>query len=80
MKAATNLIVIPTPHAVGSLNDLRGIRREMVKVYRETRRGQLDTQSAARLVFILREIARTITESELEERLTMLEDEMGVKK
>ncbi len=80
MTPAPKLALIPTPSSVGSLNDLRGIRREMIKVYRATRRGDLDTRDAARLVFVLREIARTITEGELEERLIALEEEMGMKK
>ena len=60
MAKDSELTVQAPPRAVGSLNDLRGIRREMIKVYRETRRGMLDTKDAARLVYVLREISRTI--------------------
>ncbi len=80
MTPASKLVVLHTPSPVGSLNDLRGIRREMIKVYRATRRGEIDTRDAARLVFMLREIARTITEGELEERLIALEDELSMKR
>jgi len=61
------------PPRIGQLNSLTAVRREMVKVYREARQGQLDRQDASRLVFMLTAIGRLIESSDLEQRLEKVE-------
>lgn len=60
-----------------SLRDIDAIRREMGRVYRDARRGQIETSEAARLVYILGELRKTYEASVLERRLVVLESEHG---
>ena len=62
-----------TPRTRISLRDVDAIRREMARVYRDARRGQLETSQAARLTYMLSEIRKTWEVSVLERRLTALE-------
>lgn len=62
----------PTLRRIG-LRDIDAIRREMSRVYRDARRGQIETTIAARLVYMLSEIRKTYEVSVLERRLTALE-------
>lgn len=66
----------PAPR-IGSLHDVDAIRREMSRVYREARRGTLDTREAGRLVYILGEIRKCYEVSVLERRLAALENPHG---
>ena len=58
---------------IGPLDNVGGIVSELGKVYRQARRGQLDTQDATRLAFILREIRIALESSDIEKRLEVLE-------
>jgi len=49
------------------------VRREMAKVYRESRAGKLATSEATRLVYILVQILKATEVYLLEERLSELE-------
>ena len=52
------------------------IRKEMAKLYRETRSGLLDIQDSTKLVWILASIAKVIESAELEARMKALEDDL----
>ena len=52
------------------------IRKEMSKLYRETRSGLLDIQDSTKLVWILASIAKVIESAELEARMKALEDDL----
>lgn len=67
----------PTPRRL-SLRDIDAVRREMSRVYRDARRGQIESTEAARLVYILGELRKTFEVSVLERRLAALESEHGV--
>jgi hypothetical protein len=66
----------PVPR-VSRLDSMPRVRREMVRVYRETRLGRLATQDATRLVNILFLIGRVLEGGELEERIRALEAQDG---
>ena len=58
---------------IGPLITVGGVVSELGKIYRQARRGQLDTQDATRLAFILREIRIALEASDIERRLDALE-------
>ncbi|MDE2295249.1 MAG: hypothetical protein KGL36_07285 [Gammaproteobacteria bacterium] len=64
---------LPSPRIC--LRDIDAIRREMGRVYRDARRGQIESTEAARLVYILAELRKTYEASTLERRLIALESE-----
>lgn len=83
MTEAKNALVIdtgtglPDPHPPGAaeipLRTALDVRREQSKVYREARGGRLDKQEAAKLVWMLGEIRKSIETLEIEQRLAQLE-------
>lgn len=50
------------------------VRREQSRVYREARAGKLDKVDAAKLVWILGEIRKSIETHDIEQRITELEE------
>lgn len=60
-----------------NLTTLEDIRREMARVYRECRNGQLDTAMGTKLVFMLTQIVKVHEVVIIEKRLTELEDLAG---
>lgn len=66
----------PTPRIC--LRDVDAIRREMGRVYRDARRGQIETTEAARLTYMLSELRKTYEVSVLERRLAALEGTHGI--
>ena len=58
---------------VGKLDSVGGVLTEMGKLYREARRGDLDTLDATRLCSVLSEIRRCLELGELERRVLELE-------
>jgi hypothetical protein len=58
------------------LNTAVDIRKEMSKLYRETRSGLLDIQDSTKLVWILASIAKVIESAEMETRLKALEEDL----
>lgn len=60
------------------LNDIRAVRREMCRVYRDARSGRIDTRDAARLCFVLAAIRATIEACTLEARVCALEESHGL--
>ena len=71
-------LIDPTPCARLAkidLHTLDDVRREMAKLYREARNGQIDTRDATRLVYILGELVKVFAVRELEARVKTLEAE-----
>ena len=66
----------PTPSRV-RLNNIREVRREMAKVYSEARNGTLRSDVASRLVYMLTQLSTLIRDSELEDRVRQLEDDLA---
>ena len=60
------------------LDTLQDVRREMAKVYRESRSEILDPVTGSKLVWMLQSVARVIEGSDLEKRIEALEN--GIKK
>ena len=74
----TGELIDPTPRsrlAKIDLHSLDDVRREMAKLYREARNGQIDTRDATRLVYILGEMVKVFAVRELEARVKTLEAE-----
>jgi hypothetical protein len=72
VKGESELVRTP-PHRVRKLNSLRGVREEMVSVYRASRKGEMKTEEMTRFIFALRCIAQVIEQSDLETRMDKLE-------
>lgn len=66
--------VIPTSPKVDLATAL-DIRREMAKVYRETKAGKIETVDGAKLVYMLSQVGKMIELHEIETRLAALEDQ-----
>lgn len=70
---------VPTPPAISSrainLHNLEAIKREMGKVYRNMRQGQIESQDGTRLVYVLSQMAKVHEIAVLEKRLAALERE-----
>jgi hypothetical protein len=58
---------------IGKLDTLTGVRQEMARIYRASRRGEMSTTDLTRFVFALQAIARVISNSDLEQRIRLLE-------
>ena len=59
---------------IGPLNDAAGIQRELHKVYRQARRGEIDTIEMARFVTAVREMRRALVAVDHEKRLVAVEE------
>lgn len=55
------------------LDDMQDIKREMAKVYRESRSGVVEVQDGTKLVWMLQAVAKVIESSDLEKRIEILE-------
>ncbi|GAB4140311.1 MAG: hypothetical protein Tsb0016_07420 [Sphingomonadales bacterium] len=62
-----------------SLASLKDVRSEMAHVYRLARAGEIKTQDATRLAYVLRQVADIIAHAEIEDRLNALEGVYTVK-
>lgn len=72
------LALVPTPRRRrAQLDKLDGVRVEMARVYREMESGGRDSQDGSRLVYVLTQIAKVLELTEIERRLTALEDRHG---
>ena len=58
------------------LDSAQDIRREMAKIYRETRSGLLDSAESTKLTWILASIQKVIESSDMEARMTRLEQDV----
>lgn len=69
------LAPVPTPQRrKAQLDRLEGVRREMSRVYRDMESGKRDSQDGSRLVNVLTQIAKVLELTEIERRLTAVED------
>ena len=69
------LALVPTPQRrKAQLDRLEGVRREMSRVYRDMESGKRDSQDGSRLVYVLTQIAKVLELTEIERRLTAVED------
>ena len=62
----------PTPREI-HLKSVDNVRLEMAKVYRDMRRGMVDTGDGTKLVYVLAQIGKMIELHDLEARLDLLE-------
>lgn len=62
----------PTPREI-HLKSVDNVRLEMAKVYRDMRRGVVDTGDGTKLVYVLAQIGKMIELHDLEARLDLLE-------
>ena len=58
---------------IGPLKGVGGVRRELARVYRSARAGDITPQDGSRLAFILREIREAVAGSDFERRIDALE-------
>jgi hypothetical protein len=72
-KGATVQEDADTPTRPINLSTARAIRRELGRVYTETRRGKLPPEVATKLVYILDKARAMVEASDLEARLDALE-------
>lgn len=76
VKAIEGQLIIADPRPKSErirLGNIKDVRYEIAKVYREARAGLMPTQEATRLVYMLISLGNMIRDSELEERIVKLE-------
>ncbi|HEY8036483.1 MAG TPA: hypothetical protein VIF37_12955 [Methylobacter sp.] len=56
------------------LDTLGDVKKEMAKLYRESRSGVLDVQDATKLTWMLQAVGKVIEDSDLEKRIEKLEE------
>jgi len=71
MPTNTEIFEDPTPRINLSTSD--DIRREMARVYRETRFNKISPANGAKLVYMLTNILKAYESTEIEKRLVDLE-------
>ena len=69
----TDTQIIEDSHPRINLSTSEDIRREMAKVYRETRRNKILPSNGTKLVFMLMSILKAYEATEMEKRLVGLE-------
>ena len=62
------------PKRIGPLNDVKGVQRELRNLYREARRGDVDTIDLSRFVSALREMRGGLVAETFEKRIVVLEE------
>ena len=62
----------PSPW-IRRLRDIRGVRRELARVYGDARGGAMSWQDASRAANVLQILVRTLEGSDLEQRIAELE-------
>lgn len=55
------------------LDTLQDVKREMAKVYRESRSEIIDAQTGTKQIWMLQAIGKVISDSDLEKRIEVLE-------
>ena len=61
------------PYVTRKLDSLEGIRKEVLRLYKDARRGSLDTLDCYRMATVLGMAAKLLESSELEDRVNQLE-------
>ena len=69
----TDTQIIEDPHPRINLSTSEDIRREMARVYRETRFNKILPNNGTKLVYMLTNILKAYEASEIEKRLVELE-------
>ncbi len=76
-KAIERQVIVANPTPFKSkrirLSNIKDVRYEMAKVYKDARNGLIPAQEATRLVYMLVSLGNMIRDSVLEERITALE-------
>jgi len=62
---------------IGPLDSVAACRREMGRVYRLARYGEIPTKDLSRYVYALKSIADTLVSADFERRLDVLETEQA---
>lgn len=65
--------LIPLPRPLIRLATVKQVRLELARLYRETRAGDIEPATAAKLAFILDRVRQCIVDHELEARVSELE-------
>jgi hypothetical protein len=65
-----------SPRSRLRLNSVREVRRELCKIYAEARCGEIPTQTATRLAYLLQVLAAMIRDGDMEDRIATLEEEI----
>lgn len=60
------------PH-VSRLNSVIAYRQEIARVYKEGRKGKIETQDMTRFVSVLQTLVKVLQDSDLEKRIEALE-------
>ena len=66
-------MAVKTKIRIGPLVTSGDMKTEIARVYRQARRGQLDTSEGTRLVYMLRVLLTAIETTDVERRLDALE-------
>jgi len=72
VRTVSGEVLSPTPPRI-NLSSAETIRQEMARVYREARSGQIDTNEASKLIYMLSQITKAYELGEIEKRLAELE-------
>ena len=62
-----------TPIYIGKLSTIIGVRKEMARVYRDSRQGAIKTNEGSKLVYMLKMVGELIKDGSLEELSERLE-------
>ena len=62
---------------VGPLRDQGGVRRELARVYRAARRGEIPVDEASKLTYCLFHLSKIIESETFEERMDRIEEALG---
>ncbi len=74
-STAVTKTLTPTPRL--NLSSIDDVRREMARVYRDTRGGNLPSSEATRLVYILSQMLKAYELYVLEERVATVEQKFS---
>ena len=72
-SARSKTLIAKAEIRIGPLVNSGDVKTEIGRVYRQARRGQLDTSEATRLVYMLRVLLTAIETTDFERRLDALE-------
>jgi hypothetical protein len=73
VTADTTLTRVAPPPRIGRLDTLKSVRLEVVRLYRECRRGDLPASEATKLCYLLKTTAELLIQGDVEDRLAALE-------
>ena len=65
------------PKRIAKVSTVNGCVIELARIYRAARRGEMDLVEAKSFAWILKTLSSMISDSELEKRLAVLEDQLA---